>query len=303
MDARGAWHHVGNRCARHRSVFQREEHRALFLEVLGEVAAKHGWEVHAWALVPDRFHLIVRSVRGNLSQCMQLLGSLYTRRLNAFEDWDGPAFRARFASQAVTDESRLRYLVAFLHLSAVRAGVTRRIDEGLDTSHRAHMGLAIAPTWLSTRMVRQQIGSPEQLGAWVRDLQSGSARWPSELDLESGWFEDLDGVGRRFNRNPAPDRRTPALLERLAVLDRVCAVTGASKPQLAVTVRGPGANPPRRFAAWMLARHTTLSRKEIAAHLQMRPRQLEGILHRLRRHGAGDLLEGWLRAWEEHDLS
>ena len=60
---------------------------------------------------------------------------------------------------------------------------------------------------------------------------------------------------------------------------------------------GPGANPARRFAAWMLARHTTLARREIGERLSMQPRQVEALMYRLRKRGPDDTLAAWREAW------
>lgn len=270
----------------------------LFLDVIGTVADDLGWEVHAWALMPNHFHLLVRSAHGNLSRCMQLLSSRYTQRLNRMEGWDGPTFRGRFRNQRVMDREHLRHLVAYLHLNPVRGHLAARPDQDCWTSHRAHLGLESAPGWLATWMVEQDFGSPEQLQAFVRELHSGSARWPDELDLDTGWFYHAPDAKRQFARPPTPMDAPLPLIDAEAVLARVCAITHASLADLQEARRGPAANPPRRFAVWMLVRHTTLSRPDIAKRLHMPPRQVEALLYRLCKHGPGEPLAAWRSAWD-----
>ncbi|MEZ4266507.1 MAG: transposase [Myxococcota bacterium] len=72
-----------------------------FLDLLGEVTFELGWEVHAWALMPNHFHLLVRSVEGNLSRCMQTLCGRYTRRLNVQEGGMGRRFAGAFGTSAL----------------------------------------------------------------------------------------------------------------------------------------------------------------------------------------------------------
>ena len=71
VDFEGAWHHVRNRGARRAPVLVvlvgDEERAGLFLHVLGETATRFGLEVHAYGLMPNHYHLLVRSVLGNLS--------------------------------------------------------------------------------------------------------------------------------------------------------------------------------------------------------------------------------------------
>ena len=62
----GAVYHVMNRGDRRESIFLNEKDRELFLETLGEACAKTGWEVHAFCLMGNHFHLVVETPRANL---------------------------------------------------------------------------------------------------------------------------------------------------------------------------------------------------------------------------------------------
>ncbi len=62
----GAIHHAINRGDRREEIFQDAADRQLFLASLGEACAKTAWQVHAWCLMPNHFHLFVETPRGNL---------------------------------------------------------------------------------------------------------------------------------------------------------------------------------------------------------------------------------------------
>jgi len=83
VDCPGAWHHVMNRGARREAIFQRDDHCLLFLELVGEMVARLGVEVHAYSLIPTHYHLLVRSVHGNLSRAMQRLSGEFVQRRRA----------------------------------------------------------------------------------------------------------------------------------------------------------------------------------------------------------------------------
>lgn len=71
----------------------------LFFEALGEAVEECGLEVHAYALMPSHFHLLVRSVHRNPSRAMgRALASLTIRsnRANRPDRVGGPVFRGRF---------------------------------------------------------------------------------------------------------------------------------------------------------------------------------------------------------------
>src|SRR5271165_4861998 len=62
----GAIYHVMNRGDRREPIFQDDEDRRRFLSTLGEACGKTGWQVHAFCLMPNHFHLVVETSRGNL---------------------------------------------------------------------------------------------------------------------------------------------------------------------------------------------------------------------------------------------
>ena len=55
----GAVYHVINRGDRREPIFLCDKDRELFLQTLGETCAKTGWQVHAWCLMPNHFHLVL----------------------------------------------------------------------------------------------------------------------------------------------------------------------------------------------------------------------------------------------------
>lgn len=85
-----------NRGARREAIFRDDGDCLVFVACLAETVEILSLEVHAYALMPNHYHLLVRSVKGNLSRCMQKLGSSFTQRLNERHKWDGPIFRGRF---------------------------------------------------------------------------------------------------------------------------------------------------------------------------------------------------------------
>src|SRR4051812_16842847 len=93
IDAPGCWHHVMHRGARRAPIFRDDEDCLLFLKGLEEAVDHHGLEVHAYALMPNHFHLLVRSPLGNLSKAMKHVTATFTLRANRRHRWDGPVFR------------------------------------------------------------------------------------------------------------------------------------------------------------------------------------------------------------------
>ncbi len=62
----GAINHVMNRGDRREPIFADEPDHQRFVETLAEACGKTGWEVHAYVLMPNHFHLVVETPQPNL---------------------------------------------------------------------------------------------------------------------------------------------------------------------------------------------------------------------------------------------
>ena len=78
----GALYHVTARGDRREDIFFREEDRADFLSVLGEVCHRFNWVVHAYCQMTNHYHLLVETVDGHLGRGMRQLNGVYTQRVN-----------------------------------------------------------------------------------------------------------------------------------------------------------------------------------------------------------------------------
>ena len=309
-DFLGAWHHVMNRGARREPIFKLDRDCDLFLGVLGEAVERFELEVHSFSLMPNHYHLLARSVLGNVSRSMQYLNSTYTLRFNARYGLDGSVFRGRFANQIVSNRRYQRLLVAYLHLNPVKAHLVNRPEAARWTSHRAYIGVDVPPPWLTTDFVLDLFGGPEPLHRFVMDVHRGAVRVPKEFG-EDGWLrsdrdveEIIDFSGNPFDLAPvhelSPVRSVRTMSTEKALME-VCRLTGASLENIRRTQRGRGANPERRFAAWALMRSTNCSQREVAGLLRMPHRQVESLLHRIRTGKQGRDLLAWISVWQARE--
>ena len=62
----GAIYHVMNRGDRREPIFKDDQDRECFVRTLAEACGKAGWQVHAYYLMPNHFHLVVETPQGNL---------------------------------------------------------------------------------------------------------------------------------------------------------------------------------------------------------------------------------------------
>jgi REP element-mobilizing transposase RayT len=119
----GAIYHVMNRGDRRELIFMDDADRQRFVDTLGEACAKTGWQVHAYVLMPNHFHVVVETPQPNLVAGMKWLLGTYTSRFNRRHKLFGHLFSGRYKS-LIVDGSGNGYLKSvgdYVHLNPARA--------------------------------------------------------------------------------------------------------------------------------------------------------------------------------------
>ena len=119
----GAIYHVMNRGDRRESIFKDDEDRLRFLETLGEVCGKTDWEVQAYCLMGNHFHLVMETPQANLVSGMKWFLGTYTSRFNRRHRVFGHLFSGRYKALLVEGSGHgyLRTVCDYVHLNPVRA--------------------------------------------------------------------------------------------------------------------------------------------------------------------------------------
>jgi REP-associated tyrosine transposase len=130
----GAIYHVLSRGDRRQAIVRNDGDRNLFLELLARTCKKTGWEVHAYCLMSNHFHLVVETPRDNLSAGMQWLLGFYTQQFNRRHALSGHLFGGRYKALLVDGRkgAYLRQVCDYVHLNPVRAGMIKD-DEAVDS--------------------------------------------------------------------------------------------------------------------------------------------------------------------------
>lgn len=119
----GAIYHVMNRGDRGEEIFLDDEDRRKFLTTLGEACIKGDWQVHAYCLMKNHFHLVLETPKPTLVAGMKWLLAVYTQRFNARHQKSGHLFAGRYKS-VIVDGSNTHYLrrvCDYVHLNPARA--------------------------------------------------------------------------------------------------------------------------------------------------------------------------------------
>jgi len=104
-------------------IFLCDDDRERFLETPGEACVRADWQVPAYCLMGNHFHMVLEMPLPTLVSGMKWMPGTYTRRFNARHRLRGHLFAGRYKALSV-DESDVFYLRTvcdYGHLNPVRA--------------------------------------------------------------------------------------------------------------------------------------------------------------------------------------
>jgi putative transposase len=201
LDAYGTLHHVMARGIERSPIFRDSKDRADFLEHLGSLAEETKTPIYAWALIPNHFHMLLRSGKEGLPHFMRRLLTGYAVRFNRRHKRSGHLFQNRYTSIVCEEDPYFMELIRYIHLNPIKAHIVKTVEE-LDvypwSGHSVIMGKKRL-LWQDTDYVLQWFRNSKK--AYRTFIQKGvEAPVP---DLEGGGLirssERLISQGQRKN--------------------------------------------------------------------------------------------------------
>lgn len=169
----GAWYHVMNRGGSRRPVFPTPVDRADFLDLFGEITERYRLEIHAYCLMGNHYHALLRTAQPNLPDAMRHLDSVFTQRFHRRHGTDGALFRGRYRAVLVQANRYMLHVSRYIHLNPVEAALARRAEDWPFSSYRGYLDPRLAPPWLETSVILGSFGSIGSRHAYRRFVEAG----------------------------------------------------------------------------------------------------------------------------------
>ncbi|MBN1683983.1 MAG: transposase [Gammaproteobacteria bacterium] len=173
IDYPNAWHHVMNRGASKQLIFLNYDHRKMFLDLLNDVSQKFFVEIHAYCLMDNHYHLLVRTPESNLSQVMQYIDGVYTQQFNRCVKRDGALFRGRYKSILIEADAYLLQASRYIHLNPLEISFKEKFLDNKWSSYAAYIGLITPPEWLKNEFVLDMMHSKNPKESYENYVQQG----------------------------------------------------------------------------------------------------------------------------------
>jgi REP element-mobilizing transposase RayT len=282
----GAIYHLMNRGDRREDIFRDEQDRRMFLSTLTEACAKTSWQIHAYCLMRNHFHLVVETPQANLVVGMKWLLGVYTKRFNIRHKECGHLFAGRYKALHVEGGGRgyLRTVCDYVHLNPARAGLLKSgqpLEDFPWSSYGDYLKPARQrPVWLRVDRLLGEKAIARDSAAGRRELarlteerrREGPAR--EFKPVERGWClgseafrEELLAATQRLGAAHYGGERREAQEAKARRLLRE-EISRLGWDQTALRQAGKGDAGKVRMAA-RLRKETTMSLKWIAQHLHM----------------------------------
>jgi REP element-mobilizing transposase RayT len=290
-----------NRGDRREAIFRDEKDPDLFLKTLGECCTRSAFRVHAYCLMPNHFHLVLETPRGNLTSGMQWFLGTYSARFNRKHKYFGHVFSGRYKAVLISGSSGyLRAACHYVHLNPARARLLRP-DQPLEafrwSSYPAYIGPRRGrPAWLRTDRFLAELHLTADTPATRQRLREHMERWRAAEDqsdykaFRRGWFAGPTEEKRELleiieaNKTSAhygEELRESDLLHAERMLREQLRDRGLTAARLRSLRKG---HPEKLRIAQHLRQHTAATLSWIAQHLHMgAPRHLAHLLYWARR--------------------
>ena len=201
VEFEGAIYHVLSRGDRQENIFLDDIDRHDFVKTLAEACKKTGWQVHAYCLMRNHFHIVLETPSANLVAGMAWLLSTYTNRFNNRHKLSGHLFSGRYKS-LIVDAAAPGYLKTvcdYVHLNPVRARILASEERLLAYPWSSFPSYLASPrhrpSWIRTDRVLGEHGFQKDTAATRKQFERRlELRRASEKDdeqlkqLRNGWY-------------------------------------------------------------------------------------------------------------------
>jgi len=138
IDAPCALHHIIARGIERCDIFRGEADYSEFLRRLGYLLVQTDTSCFAWALIPNHFHLLLKTGSVPMATVMRRLLTGYAAWFNRRHVRSGHLFQNRYKSILCQEDIYLKELVRYIHLNPLRAGLVKDISALDDYPYAGH---------------------------------------------------------------------------------------------------------------------------------------------------------------------
>jgi len=193
-----------NRGAGRRRIFHTKHDARQFLALISDGHDRFGVEIHAYCLMTNHYHLLVRCPGGGLSDFMHHVGSHYVRYVNARLGQDGPMFRGRFHAIRLDTSDYVHHVGRYIHRNPLDVQPDGALEEYEWSSFRHYARDRAHPRWLTMHELLSERGTRAAYRAFVvADTTVHGKAWPWAVETAVAELVDDPSARSHLTRTVA----------------------------------------------------------------------------------------------------
>ncbi len=132
-------YHIVLRGQNRQIIFEDDEDREKFLQILNELKDKSRCRIYGYCLMGNHIHLLIHETGEELGIIMRRIGASYVYWYNWKYKRCGHLFQDRYKSEAVEDDEYFSVALRYIHQNPVKAGLTKKLSEYKWSSYRDYL--------------------------------------------------------------------------------------------------------------------------------------------------------------------
>ena len=137
---KGQYYHIYNRAVSKNLLFREEHNSHFFLSKVERYILQEA-ELHAYCLMPNHYHFILKLTSEQISIAMQRTALSYAKSYNLVYRQKGHLFQGRFQRIHITDLNYLLHLSRYIHLNPVKAQLVQNAEDWEYSSYQEYIGI------------------------------------------------------------------------------------------------------------------------------------------------------------------
>lgn len=214
------YYHVSARGVGKQAIFENDDDRREFLELMRDCCRDKGVTVAAWCLMGDHVHMVLTDYEDGMSAAMQRLLLTYARRFNKRTGRTGHLFQNRFDRRALDTDRHLMAAIRYVHANPQEAGISliERYPWSSFGEYLRAYDDDVEKSFSDPSCVLELFGSAEDFVAYSLETPDGSDPVIHDMD-ETEWERHAfaDKMARRLGV-PLTELKTVAPVRRDAII-------------------------------------------------------------------------------------
>lgn len=137
---RNQYYHVYNRAIAGNLLFRETDNYSFFLSKVERYILPEA-EIHAFCLMPNHYHFILKLTSNNISTAMQRLALSYVKSYNLVYGQEGHLFQSPYQRIHITDLNYLFHLSRYIHLNPVKSQLVVKAENWSYSSYQEYIGM------------------------------------------------------------------------------------------------------------------------------------------------------------------